>query len=281
VFNKAYPDLPLTVFLSEENISPQVKFELRKLFTPEEIFHGSGDYINDYFYTLFQEYDILKIKNYRSGELSDQYNFYFTFLPPGKIRDRVLCILLEHDYKKMNNTYQLNELVKANYGSDTSTRYSHFAFDLLKKYGSLYLKGQSAPEFSLTDSDGKIFTLKDLVGKVVFMDFWFKECAPCRALFDNMKILKEKLSNNSSVVFLNISVDPKQKWLDAIKELNLHGYNAYTQGKLQSHSIIKDYKVSGYPTACILDRKGNFFNASPPIYNIKALENQLNEALKQ
>ena len=281
MLNKAFPGLAITTLLSQDDINSTVKSELGTLLTPHEDYFGSKDYINDYYVTLYQEYMSLKLNNYRSGELSDQYNFYFTYLRPGKIRERVLCILLEQDYMKMNNTNELNELVKVNYGSDTSDIYSHFAFDLIKKYGSLYLRGQRAPDFSLTDADGKSFTLKDLEGKVVFIDFWFKECAPCRVLFENMKALKEKLSTNPAIVFLNISVDPKQKWLDAIKELNLHGYNAFTQGKLQSHSIIKDYKISGYPTACILDRKGNFFNASPPIYNIKALENQLNEALKQ
>jgi thiol-disulfide isomerase/thioredoxin len=51
------------------------------------------------------------------------------------------------------------------------------------------LIGQSAPPVVATDTQGKPFDLASLAGRVVLVDFWATNCAPCLAEFPNLRQL--------------------------------------------------------------------------------------------
>ncbi len=42
---------------------------------------------------------------------------------------------------------------------------------------------EKTPDFMLRDINGKAVSLKDLHGKVVFVDFWASWCPPCKKEF--------------------------------------------------------------------------------------------------
>ncbi|MDH4029141.1 MAG: redoxin domain-containing protein, partial [Nitrospirota bacterium] len=50
-----------------------------------------------------------------------------------------------------------------------------------KVYEEVAAIGSPAPDFEYADSEGRIWKLSDLRGKVVFINFWATWCATCKA----------------------------------------------------------------------------------------------------
>ena len=54
--------------------------------------------------------------------------------------------------------------------------------------------GKPAPDFTLVDTKGTTWTLSQLRGQVVFVNFWATWCPPCREEMPAMQRLKEKMA---------------------------------------------------------------------------------------
>jgi thiol-disulfide isomerase/thioredoxin len=61
------------------------------------------------------------------------------------------------------------------------------------------------PDFTLTDLDGRTFTMSSLRGKVVLVNFWATWCGPCRVEIPALVELQKKYRNN--LVILGIATD--------------------------------------------------------------------------
>ncbi|HMH16729.1 MAG TPA: SCO family protein [Burkholderiales bacterium] len=77
-----------------------------------------------------------------------------------------------------------------------------------------------APEFTLTNQDGKRVALKDLRGKVLAITFIFASCADtCPLLTAKMAGLQDRLGADfgSQVYFVSITVDPERDTPEVLK----------------------------------------------------------------
>jgi len=61
--------------------------------------------------------------------------------------------------------------------------------------------GQSAPDWQLTDAEGKVHSLSEYRGKVVVMDFWATWCGSCAEVMPRMQKLHEKFADQGVLVF--------------------------------------------------------------------------------
>jgi peroxiredoxin len=123
---------------------------------------------------------------------------------------------------------------------------------LTLKKASVKLKaGTAAPDFSLTDINGKTYTLAGLKGKTVIMNFWFTSCAPCLQEIPDLNTLVDKYKDDKSVVFIAVTyvAAPEVKQFLTKKPFKFN--IVADQGE-----FIKKLGITGYPTSLVIDKNG-------------------------
>ena len=121
-----------------------------------------------------------------------------------------------------------------------------------------------APDFTLTDTEGREVTLSKLRGKVVVLDFWATWCGPCKQSFPAMQKAIDKFRNDPNVEFLFIHTWEREKNATeaAVKHLKDNGYTFHLlmdlkDKEIRSNKVVKSYGVTGIPTKIVIDPQGN------------------------
>lgn len=139
------------------------------------------------------------------------------------------------------------------------------------------LKGQEAPNFTLTDMEGNEVSLSSLRGKVVFLDFWATWCPPCRNSLPHTQSLSqhEKAKSGELVV---LAVNAREE-LDTVKKFMQDNSYSFRVLMDKEGAVLNAYKVQGIPTFVLIDREGKV--AWVQVGFGPGTEKQMEEAVKQ
>ncbi|SKA12869.1 TlpA family protein disulfide reductase [Selenihalanaerobacter shriftii] len=112
--------------------------------------------------------------------------------------------------------------------------------------------GFRAPNFTLTNLDGKEVSLSDFRGeKVVFINFWATWCPPCRLEMPHMQEIYEEMQDRVKILAVNVK-EPQNKVSNFIDS---NGYD-FTVLSDKDGKIAADYLVRGIPKTLIVDKNG-------------------------
>ena len=109
-----------------------------------------------------------------------------------------------------------------------------------------------APEFALTNHEGKRLALKDLRGKVLAITFIFASCTDtCPLLTAKMAGIQNRLGSNfgSKVYFISITVDPERDTPKVLKryaeahKTNATGWAFLTGTQAEIRDVAKRYGI--------------------------------------
>lgn len=120
--------------------------------------------------------------------------------------------------------------------------------------------GNPAPDFSLKNDKGETISLKNLRGKVVYIDFWGVGCGPCVAEIRNTTAPLHEKYKDKNVVFLNICVDSDEKtWKNSLTSLKVSGTNLIAEGWTRN-PVCQKYNVTGIPHYVTISTDGKIVN---------------------
>lgn len=112
--------------------------------------------------------------------------------------------------------------------------------------------GKPAPDFDTVDLRGEVWSLSDLRGKVVFVNFWATWCAPCREEMPSMQRLYNKMPKDKFEMIALFNNDKKPAVKNFVLQLGI------------TFPILSDefnfagpkYGITGLPETFIVDKQG-------------------------
>lgn len=133
--------------------------------------------------------------------------------------------------------------------------------DPIKDNGGAAATGSAimAPDFTLTDFNGKEVSLSDFRGKVVILNFWASWCPPCKAeMPDFDKVNRKLIEGGGDAVILTVNLtdgrrETEEKARNFIRD---NDYSLYVLMDKQGEAA-NAYNVSVIPTTYIINRDGS------------------------
>jgi thiol-disulfide isomerase/thioredoxin len=117
---------------------------------------------------------------------------------------------------------------------------------------------KAAPDWQLSDVDGKPVKLSDFKGKVVILDFWATWCPPCRAEIPGFVSIQKKYADKG---FTMIGVSLDQQGPSVVKSF-MHSFGMNYPVVMGNPKIVVDYGgITAIPTTFVIDRQGNVVTA--------------------
>jgi len=113
-------------------------------------------------------------------------------------------------------------------------------------------KGVPAPDFTLKDLSGNPVSLRDLRGKVVFLNFWATWCPPCRLEMPTMEDLHKEFGNQGLVILAINNLEGSKEIKAFFKQHNL----TFTTLLDEEGKVFELYQTWSLPTTYLINESG-------------------------
>jgi peroxiredoxin len=112
--------------------------------------------------------------------------------------------------------------------------------------------GAPAPDFTLTQLDGKTVKLSDLRGKKVLLNFWATWCVPCKTEMPDLMAAQKRLEGKNAVI---LGVGGAEK-TEAIRKYIDENHITYPIPVDETGTVSDAYRITSLPTSIFIDSTG-------------------------
>ena len=128
-------------------------------------------------------------------------------------------------------------------------------------------------DFTLTDLQGKSWTLKSLQGKVVLVNFWATWCPPCRKEMPDLDVLYQRFQEKGFVILAISDEGP-----DKVKPFLAERKVTYPILLDPGRKVNDLFRINGIPKSFVYDRNGKLVAQSIDMRTQKQFLDMLGQA---
>ena len=136
---------------------------------------------------------------------------------------------------------------------------------------------ENIPDMEFKLNNNKTVKLRELKGKVVLLDFWYRGCGPCLMAVPGLIELQEEFKDDLIIIGINGN-DIQEDVTDYLNYKKANYFSTYKNGE----KISKLFNVQLYPTTILYDRDGKLIKKESGYRKrgINALRKAIKKALK-
>ena len=181
------------------------------------------------------------------------------------VRQGIDSITLDHTIGESKNrilqasqTFQIADTLEA-YSLD---KFDHFS-DILRKKNEKYLYKSSlissyGNQFNFKDIDNNTVSLKDFLGRYVYIDVWATWCKPCKVEHKYLEDLETLFTSNTALQILSVSTDKEyDTWKNYVSKTAMGGMQLHSGSETD---FVKFYDIGALPRFILLDQEGKIIS---------------------
>ena len=138
------------------------------------------------------------------------------------------------------------------------------------------LLGKMAPDWQLTNPDGRIISLSDLESKVILVQFTSVSCGPCKASIPFLKQLDSEYKKEDFDLVAIESTSSNSNVLGNYMNRNDFEYKFL----LSTKQVLEDYSIKSFPVFFVLDKDRMIIQVING-YSVGSTDNKIREAINQ
>lgn len=133
----------------------------------------------------------------------------------------------------------------------------------------------AAPDFTVTDLDGKTVSLKDFQGKPVIVNFWATWCHYCAEEMPHFEDVYQQYGEQIQILMVNVQESP-----DTAKSFIENGHYSFPVYLDSSGSAAITYNATGLPATFFIDADGNAVAQAHGVLNREDLQQGIDLLIK-
>lgn len=136
------------------------------------------------------------------------------------------------------------------------------------------ISDHAAPDFTVTDPQGREVRLSDFRGRGVVVNFWASSCGPCRSEMPHFQTAYEEYGDQVHFLMIHIPTAFDDTQADAEKILAENGYTFPVYYDTKSECAYA-YGITGVPMTVFIDKNGDLVSYKTGAMSLADLERRI------